>query len=75
MATWKHGYCIAKCIICHRPVLYFSTLSQHINSNWNQYDPFTSIKRHYRQFHPDEFSILFRDMKRNGGDPLRVTFQ
>jgi hypothetical protein len=74
MTTWLHGYCIAKCIICHRPVLYSNTLSQHTNFNWNQYNPITSIKKHYRLFHPFIFSIMFRDMK-NGGDRLKVTFQ
>lgn len=64
MAQWTHGLCIAKCLVCHRSVLFEQALIKSLpGSNWNPYDPMTSVKKHYRLKHPDIFSILFRDMK------------
>jgi hypothetical protein len=74
MAQCTHGKCIAKCIVCHKAILFDAILQRiDFNYNWNPSDPMTPIKKHYRLFHPFIFSIMFRDMK-NGGDRLKVTF-
>jgi hypothetical protein len=65
MAQWAHGFCIARCKICNKPILYSETIipkTQYGGSN-NYYDPMTSVKKHYRLFHPGLFDTLFRNMK------------
>jgi hypothetical protein len=63
MTQWSHGFCIATCKICNRPVIYSETLIPKTQYGSVPFDPMTCVKNHYRAKHPNLFEKLFMNMK------------